>query len=133
MMVNDDQNAALRKLPAVDGLLKQPAVANLLDEYPRGELLWAVRIVLNERRVALLAGQDVDLDVPSLALAIREKLQERSQPYLRRVINATGIVLHTGLGAGTIGGGGRCGNRGCLSGILQPRATARYGPTRRSA
>ena len=97
-MVDGDQNAALRKLPAVDVLLKQPAVANVLDEYPRGELVWAIRIVLNDRREALLAGREADLDVPSLALAIREKLQQRSQPYLRRVINATGIVLHTGLG-----------------------------------
>ena len=133
MMVNDDQNAALRKLPAVDGLLKQPAVANLLDEYPRGELLWAVRIVLNERRVALLAGQDVDLEVPSMALAIREKLQERSQPYLRRMINATGIVLHTGLGRAPLAEEAVAAIADRFSGILQPRATARYGPTWRSA
>jgi L-seryl-tRNA(Ser) seleniumtransferase len=90
--------AALRSLPAVDQLLKAPAIANLLAEFPREELLHAVRAVLSQRREALRGGEKVDVDTPSLALAVREKLHERARPHLRRVINATGIVLHTGLG-----------------------------------
>jgi len=90
--------AALRSLPAVDQLLKAPAIANLLAEFPREELLHAIRAVLNQRREALRGGEKVDVDTPSLALAVREKLHERARPHLRRVINATGIVLHTGLG-----------------------------------
>jgi L-seryl-tRNA(Ser) seleniumtransferase len=90
--------AGLRALPAVDQLLKAPAIGNLLAEFPREELLHAIRAVLNERREALRGGKKVDVDTPSLALAVREKLHERARPHLRRVINATGIVLHTGLG-----------------------------------
>ena len=90
--------AAMRSLPAVDQLLKAPAVANLLAEFPREELLHAIRAVLDQRREALRGGEKVDVDTPSLALAVREKLHERARPHLRRVINATGIVLHTGLG-----------------------------------
>ncbi len=89
---------SVRALPSVDHLLRQPAVANLLDEYPRQELLTAVRKVLEERRAALLAGRSVATDPPALGLAIREQLHRRSVPHLRRVINATGIVLHTNLG-----------------------------------
>ena len=88
----------LRKLPAVDHLLNQPAVASLLSDYPRGEVLHVVRAVLDERRAALRNGQAAPVDVPALALAIRQRLYQRAHPNLRRVINATGIVLHTGLG-----------------------------------
>lgn len=90
--------SALRSIPSVDALLQQPAIATLLDEYPRGELLRAVRGVLDERRQALLDGHHADLETPGLALAIRGELHRRNLSNLRRVVNATGIVLHTGLG-----------------------------------
>ncbi len=90
--------AALRELPSVDTLLKQPAVINLSDDYPRSEVVFAIRAVLEDRRTALRAGRHVDCDLPALALDIRQRLYERSQPHLRKVINATGIVLHTNLG-----------------------------------
>jgi L-seryl-tRNA(Ser) seleniumtransferase len=89
---------ALRQLPAVDHLLNQPAVASLLNDHPRAEVLHAIRDVLDTRRTALRGGGAVDSSVPALALEIRERLYVRAQPALRRVINATGIVLHTGLG-----------------------------------
>ena len=94
----DPSQAALRELPSVDHLLQQPAIASLLDEYPRAEVVQAVRAVLDGRRTALHAGRPADIGVPSLALAIREELHRRARPHLRRVINATGIVMHTGLG-----------------------------------
>lgn len=95
---DDALHAALRDLPAVDHLLKQPAVAELLADYPRGEVLHVVRAVLDERRAALRSGRSLAVDVPALALEIRQQLYERRRPRLRRVINATGIVLHTNLG-----------------------------------
>jgi L-seryl-tRNA(Ser) seleniumtransferase len=95
---SSDPQAALRALPAVDQLLRQPAVEALSADYPRGELVQVVRAVLDDRRAALRAHQAVQVDIPSLALDIRQRLYERSRPQLRRVINATGIVLHTNLG-----------------------------------
>ncbi len=89
---------ALRQLPAVDHLLNQPAVASLLNDHPRAEVLRAIRDVLDAQRAALRDGHAVDSSLPALALEIRERLYVRAQPTLRRVVNATGIVLHTGLG-----------------------------------
>ena len=88
----------LRKLPSVDHLLRHPAVAALVEDYPRREVVHAVRTVLGKRRTTVQAGHPIALDVPALALDIRQGLYERSRPSLRRVINATGVVLHTGLG-----------------------------------
>jgi L-seryl-tRNA(Ser) seleniumtransferase len=94
----DISQSLLRKLPSVDSLLNQPAVATLLDEFPRAELVCCIRAVLDDRREELRAGRSPAVDVPGLALDIRQKLYERARPNLRRVINATGISLHTGLG-----------------------------------
>jgi L-seryl-tRNA(Ser) seleniumtransferase len=95
---DDVMHEALRRLPSVDHLLNQPPIASLLNDHPRGELLLVIRAVLDGYRTALRAGQVATVDVPSLALAIRQQLYERARPSLRRVINATGVVLHTGLG-----------------------------------
>jgi len=95
---DNSQSSLLRNLPSVDFLLNQPAIATLLDEFPRAELIRCVRAVLDERREAIQRGRAPTLGVPALALDIRRKLYERTLPSLRRVINATGIVLHTGLG-----------------------------------
>ncbi len=89
---------SLRQVPSVDSLLRHAAIMRLLDEFPRSELLLATRAVLEQRRSALLAGASAALDVPAIALDIRQRLHQRNQSHLRRVINATGIVLHTGLG-----------------------------------
>jgi L-seryl-tRNA(Ser) seleniumtransferase len=86
-----DPASALRSLPSVDALLNQPAIATLLDEFARPELVRCVREVLDDRRQELHAGRTPPLD-------IRERLHIRRRPSLRRVINATGVVLHTGLG-----------------------------------
>ncbi len=93
-----DQPPRPRCLPSVDHLLHQPAIESLLADYPRNEVVHVVRAVLDERRQLLLSGQAVEVDVPSLALAVRQRLYQRARPNLRKVINATGIILHTGLG-----------------------------------
>ncbi len=95
---NNAVREALRNLPAVDHLLKRPAIIDLLADYPRGEVVRVIRAVLERVRKSLLEGAPEALDTPSLALEVRQRLYERSRPNLRRVINATGIVLHTGLG-----------------------------------
>ncbi|MGE0479927.1 MAG: L-seryl-tRNA(Sec) selenium transferase [Phycisphaerae bacterium] len=95
---NSDPGAGLRSLPAVDELLRHPTVQPLLDEFPRGELVCSIRAVLDRCRSEIRAGRAIDADPRRLALDVRRQLQDRARPSLRRVINATGIVLHTGLG-----------------------------------
>ncbi|MCG3125338.1 MAG: L-seryl-tRNA(Sec) selenium transferase [Phycisphaerae bacterium] len=89
---------ALRGLPSVDSLLQHASISPLLDEFPRPELLAAVRDALDRQRQRILAGHADPPDIRDLAMNVRESLHRRAQPRLRRVINATGVVLHTGLG-----------------------------------
>jgi L-seryl-tRNA(Ser) seleniumtransferase len=80
--------AALRSLPAVHELAAQV-------EAPHALAVAAARQAIDECRSAWLAGQPGTEDLVARA---REVLAEMERPSLRRVINATGVILHTNLG-----------------------------------
>ncbi len=92
-----ESNAA-RALPAVDLLLRQPGLAALTDEFPRTEIVAAARALLARWRERLRRDAATVPDLRTLVREVHEELFRRRQPSLRRVINATGVVLHTGLG-----------------------------------
>ena len=90
----------LRKIPKVDLALESDELRVLVERYPRQHVVEGLRNVLAALRER---GQSGDLKAEDLALnaiaAIVEKnLAERFRPSYRRVLNATGVVLHTNLG-----------------------------------
>lgn len=87
----------LRGLPSVDAVLRDAAAAGLLDRFARPSVAGAVRAVLADTRHALTEGAAVPH--PAVLLArVRERLEALAAPALRRVVNASGVVLHTNLG-----------------------------------
>jgi L-seryl-tRNA(Ser) seleniumtransferase len=80
---------ARRRLPSVDAVVRAAGDVAL----PRDRFVRAVREVLAEARVA-----GVILDEAAAAGAARRRLDERDRRSLRRVLNATGVVLQTNLG-----------------------------------
>ena len=88
---------ARRRLPPVHEVLAWPGLAPLLDSKGRGATLRAVRAAIDAAREAMLAGLDPAVDVESLAGVAGVSLAVE-RPWLRPVINATGILLNTGLG-----------------------------------
>jgi L-seryl-tRNA(Ser) seleniumtransferase len=82
-----------RDLPSVDQLLRDP----LLVALPRDLALQAARDVLDEaRRAARNGGWTYHLeDLPRL---VEQRVREASQPRLRPVLNASGVIIHTNLG-----------------------------------
>ena len=91
------ESGIFRQIPKMDRLLEGAAVRAEAEGLPRAEVRLAVRRELDRLREELAAGAampaEEDLD-RRLARAVREA----GQPRLRRVVNATGIVLHTNLG-----------------------------------
>jgi L-seryl-tRNA(Ser) seleniumtransferase len=79
-----------RELPSVDRLLRSGEIARL----PREPALRAVRQTLALARVEITAGHDPGDLVPRVVAAAKRQ----GEPQLRRVVNATGIVMHTNLG-----------------------------------
>lgn len=88
----------LRELPSVDSVLADPALRDAIDLLPRDEVTEAVRSVVQRSRALLVRGGDAPVDVGDIAELAARSLGSRLQPSLRRVINATGVVVHTNLG-----------------------------------
>ena len=91
-----DASRALRAIPSVDRLLADPAAAALLQRHRRDRLVQALRAELDDWRPRLARGERLPA-APSLLQAAAERLVLRD-PVLTRVVNATGVGLHTNLG-----------------------------------
>jgi L-seryl-tRNA(Ser) seleniumtransferase len=88
---------ALRQLPPVGTVLEHELLEPCLNGQGRAAVLRAVRDAIAEARAAIQEGTAVAVDPASLARRSRQLL-EGQRAHLRPVINATGILLHTGLG-----------------------------------
>jgi L-seryl-tRNA(Ser) seleniumtransferase len=79
-------------LPAVGTLVNQPDYAALVKEFGRVRVVDAIREqIAAERQGDVLSDSDRTQNVA-------RKLRAESAPRLRRVINASGVILHTNLG-----------------------------------
>ena len=97
-MANPSRTDLLRALPQVEEMLQLPEVSALLSLVPRSVLADCVREAVDELRQAVLADACARIDERALADAVRARALAKARPSLRRVINATGIVVHTNLG-----------------------------------
>lgn len=94
----------LRKLSAVDEVLALPEVTELLEIHPRGLVVDAVRTIINELRETILSLEDLSqledlkLEAEDLIPLVKKLVQEVTTFSQRRVINATGVIVHTNLG-----------------------------------
>lgn len=89
-----------RAIPKVDRLLLLPSVTALLSAHPRPVVLQAIRTVLAALRTEAQNGTLTREAVTDTALSARieRELSLQTALHLRRVVNGTGIVLHTNLG-----------------------------------
>lgn len=90
----------LRNIPKVDKVMEWPEVKAFLEQYPRPVVITAVRETLDLIRTELLHGEAVPeaLEEKEVSEKIRIALTRTNTPGLRRVINGTGVILHTNLG-----------------------------------
>jgi len=94
-------SSALRALPPVHRLVDGDGARALLAEFPRPAVLGAIRAHLAAVRRQLRDGAAAAIpafDEPAFFAIVRADLDRRRLAGLRRVVNATGIVLHTNLG-----------------------------------
>lgn len=92
------RNERLRTLPSVDQVLGHPTLAPALAEAPREQVTAAVREAVDAARTRILAGEEAPADADAVAREARGRLARLLKPSLRRVVNATGVIIHTNLG-----------------------------------
>lgn len=101
-MVSSSNKEMLRSLPAVDELLHQEAISDAVETHPRTLVVRAIRNVLDRNRQAILGGEVAfdpeEFDLANLVDEILEELEHLASFTLRRVVNGTGIIVHTNLG-----------------------------------
>jgi len=101
--VQTDSKVDLYKsLPSVDELLKREPLVSLAAKQGQPAVTDAVRTVLGSLRNEIAAGR-LDAEKLRLALtrlveAVEEELRRALGHSLTKVINATGVILHTNLG-----------------------------------
>jgi L-seryl-tRNA(Ser) seleniumtransferase len=98
----DEKNLCFRKIPPVDSLLEAPVIKQFLLTTPRILVLRGIHYVLDDMRKQINEAQTSD-ELPDVAIhnvvnQIQERITILSQPRLKQVINATGVIVHTNLG-----------------------------------
>ena len=98
--MNPTQSALLQKLPKVQKLVDSPVAEELAKAHSRPRVVEAIREWLDNAREEILADAEASFAFSEDVLfdQVRAQLQEEEQMSLRRVVNATGIALHTNLG-----------------------------------
>lgn len=106
--MNHQPQALLRHIPKVDRILQEPAVEELAVRYGREPVIRAAREATEQLRRSILDGQiPAHLNGDTLATVCTEvtrRVTAAARRTLRPAINATGVVLHTGLGRAVLSG-----------------------------
>lgn len=94
-----DKKELFRKLPSVDEVLSKDEIKNTLNFYPRSIVLETIREVIElNRRKIINSDKYLDINIESIINNVIDKVKLKYSLSLKKVINGTGIVIHTNLG-----------------------------------
>jgi L-seryl-tRNA(Ser) seleniumtransferase len=88
---------SFRDLPGVDTLLHSSEIKPLLERHSHELVVYAIHQVLNKCREQIEAGLPSPV-MNHIACLVKKEIETIAQPGLKRVINATGVIIHTNLG-----------------------------------
>jgi len=102
-MTDTTNNRPFRTIPSLDSILREDPVRALIEEFGRDVVVAEGRAALDEARARIAlaeAGGVTIADVPTEGLAgqLRSRLEKKFASSLSPAVNATGIVMHSGLG-----------------------------------
>lgn len=101
--MNDDVQLLLKKIPSMDLLLGQPWVLPLEEELGREAIKALFTDVMNEIRTGIRSGQVRVLNTSHIIEEAKRRMEARALPSLVKVVNATGVVVHTNMGRSCLG------------------------------
>ena len=100
-LYNEAAMEALKQIPPVNDVLRSPELAEFRTMLSKPYVFAIINNVFSEFRRALAEsdnGMSRSELTTKIATEVARRVQESVKPSLRRVINASGVVLHTNLG-----------------------------------
>lgn len=101
-------NEILRKIPSVDEILKSRPVQPLIGEHSRTLVAAEIQACLAEIRKTVAASDEARSELERwlarLPELLGDRLAARTRLSLQKVINATGVILHTNIGRAPLPG-----------------------------
>jgi len=102
MHLTQQQKEALRNLPAVDHVLELSKSDPFFIEVPRSVLIRSIRSDLDNRRRQIIEQDPAHIDElladAAVVTSVKDLVRQAQSLNLRKIVNATGIVIHTNLG-----------------------------------
>lgn len=87
-----------RSLPSVDEVLRDESITHLLNNNRRENVVKVIRRVLEEYRQKIYNDSNFIVDKDEIIRQVVNCVERRKLMNLKRVVNGTGIVIHTNLG-----------------------------------
>lgn len=98
-MSSGSSKIRLRSIPSVDEILRDETMGDVRDNYPHQILVDTIRKILKAERKELSKGiKRKSPNAGEIARKASDVLKTMTSTGLRRVINCTGVILHTNLG-----------------------------------
>jgi L-seryl-tRNA(Ser) seleniumtransferase len=92
-----------KKIPGVDTLLNHSEILKLIENYGSDLIIYSIRNVLDQIRRRILIDENVFIEIDTIIHDVSKLVEKIGVLSLKRVINATGIILHTNLGRAPLG------------------------------
>ena len=93
---------ALRKLPQICEVLNHARMKPAIELVGHGTAADAVRAAVGRARARILAGDDAAADLDAIADEACREARALTEQSLKRVVNASGVIIHTNLGRSTL-------------------------------
>lgn len=90
--------ATLKTIPSVEKILLHPLFETIIKDSSRERVALTVRQFLDVCRSSMKNKATIDLSIEAIASEIKKIIKKEDTPSLKRVINASGTIIHTNLG-----------------------------------
>ena len=100
-----NKNLLYRSIPKVDIILEYEAIQASIEKYGREIVIDAIRVEMDELRkfIGTCDSEEAAKEaIANIVASIVKRADKMMQPNMRKVINATGTILHTNLGRAPI-------------------------------
>ncbi|MDT8317510.1 MAG: L-seryl-tRNA(Sec) selenium transferase [bacterium] len=88
----------MKDIPSVEKILLHPLFKPIIKAYSRERVALTIRDFLAFCRILINKEKPVDLSIETIAGEIKKIIKKEDAPSLKRVINASGTIIHTNLG-----------------------------------